>query len=462
VYNNIISVIGTGYVGLVGGVCLADFGNEVINVDIDQEKIDELKAGIVPIYEPGLNDVMERNVRDKRIHFTTNSKKAIEKSEVIFISVGTPSDDNGGADLSAVMKVAKTIGENMNGYKVVVDKSTVPVGTGRKVAEVIQSELDNRGVDYNFDVVSNPEFLREGKAIYDFTHPDRIIIGTESEKARDILSEVYRALYLNDVPFVFTNLETAEMIKYASNAFLATKISFINEMSVLCEKVNANVQEVAKAMGMDGRIGDKFLHSGPGYGGSCFPKDTKAIVRIAEENGADLKVIQAGIDANEAQKEHMVEKIVNKLDDLEGKTLGILGLSFKPETDDMRESPALTILPGLIEKGAKIRAYDPEAIKEATWRLEDYEQEIIYCANEYEVMKGADALVLITEWNQFRRLDLERVKDLLVEPVFFDLRNVYKPEEVENHGIDYIGVGLPEGQAETVEAMRQAAAVSEE
>jgi UDPglucose 6-dehydrogenase len=425
VYNNIISVIGTGYVGLVGGVCLADFGNEVINVDIDQEKIDELKAGIVPIYEPGLNDVMERNVRDKRIHFTTNSKKAIEKSEVIFISVGTPSDDNGGADLSAVMKVAKTIGENMNGYKVVVDKSTVPVGTGRKVAEVIQSELDNRGVDYNFDVVSNPEFLREGKAIYDFTHPDRIIIGTESEKARDILSEVYRALYLNDVPFVFTNLETAEMIKYASNAFLATKISFINEMSVLCEKVNANVQEVAKAMGMDGRIGDKFLHSGPGYGGSCFPKDTKAIVRIAEENGADLKVIQAGIDANEAQKEHMVEKIVNKLDDLEGKTLGILGLSFKPETDDMRESPALTILPGLIEKGAKIRAYDPEAIKEATWRLEDYEQEIIYCANEYEVMKGADALVLITEWNQFRRLDLNRVKELLAEPVFFGLRNVY-------------------------------------
>jgi len=443
VYNNIISVIGTGYVGLVGGVCLADFGNEVINVDIDQEKIDELKAGIVPIYEPGLNDVMERNVRDKRIHFTTNSKKAIEKSEVIFISVGTPSDDNGGADLSAVMKVAKTIGENMNGYKVVVDKSTVPVGTGRKVAEVIQSELDNRGVDYNFDVVSNPEFLREGKAIYDFTHPDRIIIGTESEKARDILSEVYRALYLNDVPFVFTNLETAEMIKYASNAFLATKISFINEMSVLCEKVNANVQEVAKAMGMDGRIGDKFLHSGPGYGGSCFPKDTKAIVRIAEENGADLKVIQAGIDANEAQKEHMVEKIVNKLDDLEGKTLGILGLSFKPETDDMRESPALTILPGLIEKGAKIRAYDPEAIKEATWRLEDYEQEIIYCANEYEVMKGADALVLITEWNQFRRLDLNRVKNLLAELVFFDFRNVYESEEVEKYGIDYIGVGVP-------------------
>ena len=447
-YSNTISVIGTGYVGLVGGVCLADFGNNVINVDIDKKKIDALKAGEVPIYEPGLKDVMDRNVKDDRIHFTTDSKKAIKESEVIFISVGTPPDGDGSADLSAVMKVAQTIGKNMNDYKVVVDKSTVPVGTGRKVQEVIQSELDNRGVDYNFDVVSNPEFLREGKAVHDFTHPDRIIIGTESEKARDILSEVYRALYLNDVPFVFTNLETAEMIKYASNAFLATKISFINEMSVLCEKVNANVQEVAKAMGMDGRIGDKFLHSGPGYGGSCFPKDTKAIVRIAEENGADLKVIQAGIEANEAQKEHMIEKIVNKLDDLEGKTLGVLGLSFKPETDDMRESPALTILPGLIEKGAKIRAYDPEAIQEATWRLEDYEQDIIYCANEYEVMKGADALVLITEWNQFRRLDLQRVKDLLAEPVFFDLRNVYEPEEVEKHGIDYIGVGLPQGEVE--------------
>jgi UDPglucose 6-dehydrogenase len=341
------------------------------------------------------------------------------------------------------LDVVQTIGKNMNGYKVVVDKSTVPVGTGRRVAKVIQSELDNRGVDYNFDVVSNPEFLREGKAVYDFTHPDRIIIGTVSEKARDILSEVYRALYLNDVPFVFTNLETAEMIKYASNAFLATKISFINEMSVLCEKVNANVQVVAKAMGMDGRIGDKFLHSGPGYGGSCFPKDTKAIVRIAEENDAELRVIRAGIEANEAQKEYMVEKIVNKLQDLEGKTLGILGLSFKPETDDMRESPALTILPGLIDKGAKIRAYDPEAIQEATWKLEDYEQDIIYCANEYEVMKGADALVLITEWNQFRRLDLNRVKNLLAELVFFDFRNVYESEEVEKYGIDYIGVGVP-------------------
>src|SRR6056297_3737946 len=443
-YKNKISIIGTGYVGLVGGVCLANFGNNIINVDIDAEKIDKLNKGEAPIYEPGLNNMLEKNVREDRITFTTDVESAIKESEGIFIAVGTPPAEDGSADLKHVLDVAQTIGKNMNSYKVVVDKSTVPVGTGRKVAEVIQSELDNRGVDYNFDVVSNPEFLREGKAVYDFTHPDRIIIGTESEKARDILSEVYRALYLNDVPFVFTNLETAEMIKYASNAFLATKISFINEMSVLCEKVNANVQEVAKAMGMDGRIGDKFLHSGPGYGGSCFPKDTKAIVRIAEENGADLRVVQAGIDANEAQKEHMVEKIDNKFDDLEDKTLGILGLSFKPETDDMRESPALTILPGLIEKGAKIRAYDPEGIKEATWRLEDYEQDIIYCANEYEVMKGADALVLITEWNQFRRLNLERVKDLLAEPVFFDLRNVYQPEEFKKHNIDYIGVDIPQ------------------
>src|SRR6056297_426054 len=459
-YKNKISIIGTGYVGLVGGVCLANFGNNIINVDIDAEKIDKLNKGEVPIYEPGLDDMLEKNVREDRITFSTDVKKAIKECEVIFIAVGTPPAEDGSADLKHVSYVAQTIGKNMNSYKVVVDKSTVPVGTGRRVQEIIQSELDNRGVDYNFDVVSNPEFLREGKAVHDFTHPDRIIIGTESEKARDILSEVYRALYLNDVPFVFTNLETAEMIKYASNAFLATKISFINEMSVLCEKVNANVQEVAKAMGMDGRIGDKFLHSGPGYGGSCFPKDTKAIVRIAEENGADLKVVQAGIDANEAQKEHMIEKVDNKLENLEGKTLGVLGLSFKPETDDMRESPALTILPGLIEKGAKIRAYDPEAIKEATWRLEDYEQDIIYCANEYEVMKGADALVLITEWNQFRRLDLQRVKDLLAGPVFFDLRNVYEQEEVEKHGIDYVGVGLPQGEVEV--AMKEAAAVSEE
>ena len=441
-YKNKISIIGTGYVGLVGGVCLADFGNTIINVDINEEKIEQLKRGEVPIYEQGLQDMLDRNMEEGRISFTTDVAAAVEESEVIFISVGTPPDEDGSADLTAVLEVAKTIGQNMNGYKVVVDKSTVPVGTGRKVAATIQEQLDERGANFDFDVVSNPEFLREGKAVHDFTHPDRIVIGTESEQAREILSEVYRALYLNDVPFVYTNLETAEMIKYASNAFLATKISFINEMSVLSEKVGANVQEIARAMGMDGRISDKFLHSGPGYGGSCFPKDTRAIVRIANDHDVDLKVIQAGIEANEYQKKHMVEKITGRLDDLEGKTLGVLGLSFKPETDDMRESPALTILPELIEAGAKIRAYDPQAMEESTWRLKEYEQDIIYCANEYDTMKGSDALVLITEWNQFRRLDLQRVKDLLANPVFFDLRNVYKEKEVAKYDIDYIGVGV--------------------
>ncbi len=456
-YNNKISIIGTGYVGLVGGICLANFGNTIINVDIDAEKIDNLNKGKIPIFEPGLGDMLERNVRENRITFTTDVESAVKESEVIFIAVGTPPAEDGSADLKHVLAVASTIGENMDGYKVVVNKSTVPIGTGRRVAGIIQKELSGRGVEYPFDVVSNPEFLREGKAVHDFTHPDRIIIGTESERARKILSEVYRALYLNDVPFVFTNLETAEMIKYASNAFLATKISFINEMSVLCEKVNANVQEVAKAMGMDGRISNKFLHCGPGYGGSCFPKDTWAIVRTAEKKGIDLRIIRAGIEANEAQKAHMIEKITDRLGNLKGKTLGVLGLSFKPETDDMRESPALAILPGLIAEGARIRAYDPQAIKEATWRLKDYEQDIIYCASEYEVMKGADALVLITEWNQFRRLDLRKVKKLLAEPIFFDLRNVYEPEEVEKYGINYIGVGLPQGPE--VQAEKEVAAI---
>lgn len=443
-YKNKISIIGTGYVGLVGGVCLADFGNTIINVDINEEKINKLKCGEIPIYEPGLKEVFDRNVEAGRISFTTDIESAVKESEVIFISVGTPPADDGSADLSFVLKVAESIGKYMNDYKVIVDKSTVPIGTGRKVAEVIQSELDKRGEDFSFDVVSNPEFLREGKAVYDVMHPDRVVVGTESEKARDILKEVYRALYLNEVPFVFTNLETAEMIKYASNAFLACKISYINEMSILCEKVGADVQKVAKGMGMDGRIGSKFLHAGPGYGGSCFPKDTKAITRIADENGVELKVIKAAIESNEKQKHYMVEKIENTLGELKGKKIGILGLSFKPETDDMREAPSLTIVPELINKGASIAAFDPESLEEAGWRLNDYEKDIIYCANEYEVMKGADALVIITEWNQFRRLDLARVKDLLAGSYFFDLRNVYVPEEVESAGLDYIGVGLPQ------------------
>ncbi|MTI59937.1 MAG: UDP-glucose/GDP-mannose dehydrogenase family protein [Firmicutes bacterium] len=449
-YNNKISIIGTGYVGLVGGVCLAEFGNNIINVDIDEDKIAMLNRGEIPIYEPGLKDVYERNVTDGRIRFTTDIESAIKESEVVFISVGTPPAEDGSADLQFVLDVASSIGKYMDDYKVVVDKSTVPIGTGRKVAAVIEEELAKRGKEYEFDVVSNPEFLREGKAVQDFTHPDRVVIGTESEKARQILRDVYRALYINNTPFVFTNLETAEMIKYASNAFLATKISFINELSALCEAVNANVQTVAEAMGMDGRISSKFLHAGPGYGGSCFPKDTRAIARIAEGKGVELKVISAGIAANEAQKLRMVDKIEGRLGDLEGKKIGILGLSFKPETDDMRESPALTIIPELIKAGALISAYDPQGIEEAVWRLKDYEKDITYCNNEYEVMKKSDALVLITEWNQFRRLDLSKVKELLKQPIFFDLRNVYEKEELERYGLEYIGVGVPASRAGAV------------
>lgn len=443
-YKNKISIIGTGYVGLVRGVCLADFGNTIINVGIDEEKIKLLNEGILPIYEQGLEEIMKRNVEAGRITFTTDIATAIKQSEVIFIAVGTPPDENGKADLKAVLSVAESIGKHINDYKVVVDKSTVPIGTGRKVERVIQEQMIKRGVNYEFDVVSNPEFLREGKAVHDFLHPDRVVIGTESEKAKEILKEVYRALYLNDTPFVFTNLETAEMIKYASNAFLATKISFINEISILCEKVGADVQKVAKAMGMDGRISSKFLHAGPGYGGSCFPKDTKALVNIANEYGVELKIIKGAIEANERQKLYMVEKIETNLGDLKGKKIGILGLSFKPETDDMREAPSLTIIPELIKKGATITAYDPQGIKEAVWRLKEYEKDIIYCANEYEVMKGVDALVILTEWNQFRRLDLIRVKNLMKGDYFFDLRNIYEKEEIENVGLKHIGVGLPE------------------
>jgi len=443
-YKNKISIIGTGYVGLVTGVCLSDFGNTIINVDIDEEKIKKLNEGIVPIYEAGLEEIMKRNVEAGRINFTTDIESAIKESEVIFIAVGTPPDEDGKADLSAVLSVAETIGKNINGYKVIVNKSTVPIGTGRRVAAEIQDQMAKRAVNYDFDVVSNPEFLREGKAVHDFMHPERIVIGTDSEKAKEILTEVYRSLYLNNTPFVFTNLETAEMIKYACNAFLATKISFINEISILCEKVGADVQKVSLAMGLDSRIGSKFLHPGPGYGGSCFPKDTRALVKIADEYGVDLKIVKGAIEANERQKYHMVEKIESHLVELKGKKIGILGLSFKPDTDDMRESPSLTIIPELIKKGATITAFDPAAIKEAVWRLKEYEKDIVYCANEYEVMKGVDALVILTEWNQFRRLDLRRVRNLMKGDYFFDLRNIYEKKEIENAGLKYVGVGLPE------------------
>ena len=395
----------------------------------------------MPIYEPGLKELLEKNMKAERIEFTTDMKYVTENSDVIFIAVGTPPALDGSADLHFVLEVATNIGKYMNGYKVVVDKSTVPVGTGKVVRETIQKELDSRNLDYEFDIVSNPEFLREGKAVGDCLRPDRVVIGTESERAKEIMKKVYDVLFINETPFVFTNIETAEMIKYASNAFLAVKISFINEISLLAEKVGANTQEIAKAMGKDGRISPKFLHCGPGYGGSCFPKDTKAIVDIAKKYGEDMYVIKAAIDANEKQKRKMVEKIIDKMEGIEGKHIAILGLSFKPDTDDMREAPSLDIIRGLVEAGAKIQAYCPEGMKEARWRLEDCENSITYCADEYSVVNEADAVVLMTEWNQFRGMNLDKVRARMKGNFYFDLRNVYARNTHIREEFKYFPIG---------------------
>lgn len=436
-----IGVVGTGYVGLVQGVIMAEFGLNVICMDISIEKINNLKNGIVPIYEPGLKELLEKNMKAERIEFTTDMKYTTENSDVMFIAVGTPPALDGSADLHFVLEVATNIGKYMNGYKVVVDKSTVPVGTGKLVREIIQKELESRNLDYEFDIVSNPEFLREGKAVGDCLRLDRVVIGTESERAKEIMKKVYDVLFINETPFVFTNIETAEMIKYASNAFLAVKISFINEISLLAEKVGANTQEIAKAMGKDGRISPKFLHCGPGYGGSCFPKDTKAIVDIAKKYGEDMYVIKAAIDANEKQKRKMVEKIIDKMEGVEGKHIAILGLSFKPDTDDMREAPSLDIIRGLVEAGAKIQAYCPEGMKEARWRLEDCENSITYCADEYSVVNEADAVVLMTEWNQFRGMNLDKVRARMKGNFYFDLRNVYTRNTHIREEFKYFPIG---------------------
>lgn len=442
-----ITVAGTGYVGLVSGACLADFGNTVVCVDNNASKIETLRKGGIPIYEPGLDDVVERNIKAGRLSFSTDMALSVKKSDVVFIAVGTPPADDGSADLKYVEAVAREVARAMNGYKVIVDKSTVPVGTGRRVMGWISDELSARGADgkgLSFDVVSNPEFLREGSAVQDFMHPDRVVIGAETDKARTLMKDVYRSLYINETPYIETNIETAEMIKYASNSFLAVKITFINEVANLCEKVGANVQDVAKAMGRDGRIGGKFLHPGPGYGGSCFPKDTQAMARIGQDAGEPLSIVETTIEANERQKIRMVEKIEGGLGgagSLKGKTIAILGLAFKPNTDDMREAPSLTIIEGLCKRGAVIRACDPAAIKEATWRLESCKDAVSYHDDEYEAMRGADALVLMTEWNQYRNLDLDRVKTLIKTPIFYDLRNVYKREDIESRGFKYFAVG---------------------
>jgi len=440
----VITVAGTGYVGLVSGACLADFGNTVICVDNNAEKIETLKKGGIPIYEPGLDAVVSRNVASGRLSFSVDMAAAVRSSQVVFIAVGTPPADDGSADLKYVEAVAREIARSMDGYRVIVDKSTVPVGTGRKVKGWVAEELARRGAKIDFDVVSNPEFLREGSAVQDFMHPDRVVIGAESDRARTLMKDVYRSLYINETPYIETNIETAEMIKYASNSFLAVKITFINEVANLCERVGANVQDVAKAMGRDGRIGGKFLHPGPGYGGSCFPKDTQAMARIGRDAGEPLSIVEATIEANDRQKERMVAKIETGLGgagSLRGKTVAVLGLAFKPNTDDMREAPALTIIEGLVAKGARVRACDPAALKEASWRLEAVKSSVDFLEDEYETLRGADAAVLMTEWNQYRNLDLARVKGLLSSPVFFDLRNVYKREDLERAGFKYFAVG---------------------
>jgi UDPglucose 6-dehydrogenase len=439
-----IAVIGTGYVGLVSGACLADFGNHVTCVDNNLEKIASLKKGVIPIYEPGLELVVYRNAKAGRLTFSTDLPQVVKLNQVVFIAVGTPPADDGSADLSYVEAVVRSVGQAMENCLVIVDKSTVPIGTGRRIQRWVREELDKRNVDIPFEVVSNPEFLREGAAVQDFTHPDRVVIGTENEEARKIMKDIYRALYLTETPFIETNLESAEMIKYAANAFLALKITFINEVANLCEKVGANVRDVARAIGRDGRIGGKFLHPGPGYGGSCFPKDTKALAQIGRDAGEPLSLIEAAIAANERQKERMVTKIEVVMGgpaSRRGKTIAVLGLAFKPNTDDMREAPAITICEGLAQHGARLRVWDPAAMKEASWRLGSLKEAVQFAEDEYDALKGAHAAVLLTEWNQIRTLDLDRVKKLLTLPFFFDLRNIYKQEEAERAGLIYTGVG---------------------
>jgi len=429
-----ICVIGTGYVGLVTGACLAEFGMNLICVDNDIQKIDLLRQGKITIYEPGLDNLVAKGTREGRLRFSSSIEEGVKSSLVIFIAVGTPPNEDGSADLRFVEEVGKEIAPWMDGYKVVVMKSTVPVGTARWLKELIQKHQPQPAP---FDIVSNPEFLREGSAIEDFMRPDRVIIGAESEQAVAIMKDIYSALYLIETPFILASLESAEMIKYATNGFLATKVTFINEIANLCEKVGADVHHVAKAMGLDGRIGKKFLHPGPGYGGSCFPKDTRALSRIAREKGYTFRILDSVIQANEDQKRRMVDKIKEMVGDLRGKRIGILGLSFKPNTNDVRESSSIAIIRGLLEMEAKVKTFDPAAMEEAKAILPEVE----YGKDAYDVASGADALVLATEWNQFRRLDLLRIKALLKEPIFIDLRNVYDPAHMKRLGFHYCGVG---------------------
>jgi len=432
-----IAIIGTGYAGLVSGACFSEFGHEVICIDKDQKKIDELRAGRIPIYEPGLEVLVKKNVLEQRLTFATDPSGAVPWAETLFIAVGTPSSRRGDgyADLTYIYDAAREVAPLLKDYTLVVNKSTAPVGTARQIARIIKET--NPQAD--FDIASNPEFLREGAAITDFMKPDRVVIGVETDHAADVLREIYKPLYLIETPIVQTDIETAELIKYAANAFLAVKISYINEMANLCENLGADVIKLAKAIGLDGRIGSKFLHPGPGYGGSCFPKDTLALIRMAQEHGAGARIVEAAIEVNAAQKARMIKKIRDCLGGNEaGKIIGVLGLTFKPETDDMRDAPSLTILPALIEKGARIQVHDPQGMKEAAHYLP---AGITYKENPYQASEDADALILMTEWNQYRALDFERIKSLMKSPLFIDLRNVYDPETLKELGFTYKGVG---------------------
>jgi UDPglucose 6-dehydrogenase len=428
--------MGTGYVGLVTGTCFAEFGNDVICVDVDVEKIRSLQNGKVPIYEPGLEDLVAKNTREGRLTFTTDLKTAVEKSLVIFIAVGTPQNDDGSADLQYVEAVAKMIAGYLNGYKVIVNKSTVPVGSGRWMEEIIKRHLREK---HAFSVVSNPEFLREGSAIEDFLRPNRVVIGAESSEAIAIMKELYSPLYLIETPFVITNLESAELSKYASNVFLATKISFINEIANFCELIGADVHQVALAMGLDNRIGKKFLHPGPGFGGSCFPKDTTALLHLGQKFNFDFQILRAVIHVNEQQPTLMVKKIKATVGQLKNKTLGVLGLSFKPNTDDMRAAPSVKIIKELQKEGARIKTFDPAAMDNAKKIMPD----LIYCQDTYEVAEDSDALIFVTEWNQFRSLDLDKIKALMKTPIVVDLRNIYQPEKMREKGFQYTSVGRP-------------------
>ena len=431
-----IAMIGTGYVGLVSGVCFSDFGHEVICVDKDPSKIDRLCAGQIPIFEPGLEDLMAKNVAAGRLSFTLDLAQAVAGADAVFIAVGTPTRrGDGHADLTYVMAAAAEIGRALTGYAVIVTKSTVPVGTNRKVAEAVLAANPNA----DFDVASNPEFLREGAAIDDFMRPDRVVVGVESKRARKVMGDIYRPLFLRDFPIVYTGLESAEMIKYAANAFLATKITFINEIAALCERVGADVKDVAKGMGMDGRIGNKFLHAGPGYGGSCFPKDTKALARIGQEHAVPMQITETVIKVNEEIKRRMIDKIEDLCDGvLNGKTIAVLGVTFKPNTDDMRDAPSLTIVPALVGAGARVKVVDPQGRHEGEALLPG----VKWVENPYQAAQGAHLVVILTEWNEFRALDLTKMAKKMEVARMADLRNVYSEEEAKEGGFEvYVGIG---------------------